>query len=222
MDLSQVKTCLASENPQDRMRGITALRDYEAAIAAPLLLDCHEDPEAIVRSFVAMGLGYKQSPEALAVLREMVEHDADPNVRGEACGALGKYGRGQVPLLAELFRRDRHWLLRMSILLAVADLDCPETFLDLCRQALAESEEAVKSTALEQLPSLVGTPQESAALAFLLEFATAKSWQVRRVVAIALQCFEHPEARAALQVLRQDPVHQVVAATLEVLLYDAP
>ncbi len=219
MDLAQVKTYLASENPQDRMRGITALRDYEAAIAAPLLMDCREDGEAIVRSFVAMGLGYKQSLEGLAVLREMVEHDADPNVRGEACGALGKYGRAQVPLLATVFEQDQHWLLRMSILLAVADLDCPEVFLSLCTQALAESDEAVKSTALEQLPSLVGTPQEGAGLALLLAFVGAESWNLRRVVATALQCFAQPEAKAALLRLRQDPVHQVVAATLETLLF---
>lgn len=84
MNLAQVKASLASSDPQDRMRGITALRHFAPEVAAPLLLNQLDDPEMIVRSFVVMGLGFKQSEAGFHQLLEVMHHDADANIRAEA------------------------------------------------------------------------------------------------------------------------------------------
>ena len=57
MDLQQIQIYLQSDNPQDRMKGITALRNHEPEDVVPLLKQRIHDQEFMVRSFVAMGLG---------------------------------------------------------------------------------------------------------------------------------------------------------------------
>jgi HEAT repeat protein len=218
MNLAQVKASLASSDPQDRMRGITALRHFAPEVAAPLLLNQLDDPEMIVRSFVVMGLGFKQSEAGFHQLLEVMHHDADANIRAEAVGALAKYGKVSVPHLVEHFHQDQHWLSQISIILALPDLNCTAEFLQVARQALQGKEVAILTSAIEQLPSLIGTLQEPEALDLLLEQVQSDQWMVRRSTAIALQSFTSPRAQAALLHLRQDPDHRVVAATLENLL----
>lgn len=219
MDLNQIETALSSEDPQARLRGLTALRAYDAAIAAPLLLQCIHDPETIVRSFVALGLGYKQSDAGFTALVQVMQEDADPNVRSEAAAALSKYGAIALPYLTEQFQHDQHWLMRMSILLAIAETAPPATFLALCRLTLTESEPAVQTTALEQLPTLIGSTEETAALDLILSKRDAPTWMVRRQVALSLQAFtDQPRARQALLQLRQDGDYRVIAASLESLV----
>ena len=92
MDIEQIKIALDDSDPQQRMKGIRELRNYEANIAAPLLLNHVDDREFLVRSFVAMGLGRKQSDAAFAALLAMIEDDRDPNVRAEAANSLSFYG----------------------------------------------------------------------------------------------------------------------------------
>ena len=50
-----------------------------------------KDPEFLVRSFVAMGLGNKRSDESYAALLNLMQFDKDPNVRAEASNSLSKY-----------------------------------------------------------------------------------------------------------------------------------
>ncbi|MEB3292265.1 MAG: HEAT repeat domain-containing protein [Synechococcales bacterium] len=218
MNLEQIKTSLASPDPQDRMRGITALRQFEPEVAAPILLAQINDPEMIVRSLVVMGLGFKQSATAFDQLLEVMQHDAEANIRAEAAGALAKYGKIAVPHLVNHFYQDQHWLSQISIILALPDLDCPDQFLQVVRQTLQGTETAILTTAIEQLPSLLGTCQESEALDLLLDQVASPQWAIRRSTAIALQAFRTPRAQAALFQLRQDGDHRVVAATLEMLI----
>ncbi len=218
MDLENIHQQLASEDPQDRMRGITALRQYDATVAAPLLLEQLEAPEPMVRSFAAMGLGYKQSPVAFEQLVEVLQHDADSNVRSEAVGALAKYGPDAVPYFMTQFEQDQHWLVQMSILLAMPELEHPVELLHLIQRSRELSELTVQNTAFEQLPVLAQTPQAKDAVALLVELAQAKEWRSRRVAALGLRAFTEPAAQAALQTLKTDSDHRVVAATLEGML----
>ncbi|MEO0853122.1 MAG: HEAT repeat domain-containing protein, partial [Cyanobacteria bacterium J06648_11] len=99
MDIRQIETSLQSENSQDRLRAITALRGFEPEVAVPLLLDRLDDSEFMVRSFVAMGLGRKRSPQAYDALLQLLQADPDPNVRAEAANSLALYGEPSLPHL---------------------------------------------------------------------------------------------------------------------------
>ena len=77
MNLEDIKASLDSSDPQQRMRGIRELKEYEADVAVPLLKSHLKDPEFLVRSFVAMGFGKKQNAESFAALLEMMKFDSD-------------------------------------------------------------------------------------------------------------------------------------------------
>jgi HEAT repeat protein len=218
MNLEEIQFNLNSDDPQLRMRGLTALRQLDASVATPILLAQAADPEMIVRSFVMMGLGHKRSQAGFAKLLEVMEEDADSNIRAEAAGALAKFGAEAVPYLVEHFYRDQHWLSQMTIVLALPDLNCPKEFLEVATVAANSTEGAVRSTAIEQLPSLLGTAYEREALEVLLSHVDDHEWSVRRNVTIGLQAFDDDRARAALSVLRGDRDYHVVAASLESLI----
>mgnify|MGYP001440056245 CR=1 FL=1 len=103
----------------------------------PLLINCLADDAFVVRSLACMGLGYKRSSAGLEALLRVIASEADHNVRAEAANALARHGPEAAiePLLA-LYQRDDHWLVRTSILAALA------------------SEEEVPEAVLEQLAQL--------------------------------------------------------------------
>jgi HEAT repeat protein len=223
MDLLRIKTWLHSQDPQDRMRAITALRSFDQAIAVPLLLERAQDTEVMIRSFVAMGLGHKRNPTAFDQLLTLIQYDPDPNVRAEAANSLAKYGETALPHLVKAFHQNRYWIVRLSILPILADLQhssqaCPDELLEICLDGLSDADLTVRAAAIEAMGELVGTPYESATLQELLPLLKAESWIVRKQLALTLREFDHPEAAIALQALRQDPDHRVIAATLEGLL----
>ncbi len=73
-------------------------------MAIPLLISKLSDPEFIIRSFVAMGLGRQQSPESFQALVELLDHDPDANVRAEAANSLFQYGEIAIPDLVRCRR----------------------------------------------------------------------------------------------------------------------
>lgn len=215
LNISQIEANLASLDPQERMRGLTALRNYDAAVAVPLLTSRCADREVIVRSFVAMGLGYKQNSDAFATLTAMLKTELDANVRAEVASALMKYGKVAIPYVVPAFYQYPDWLMRMSILLALADLDSPQELFQLCLAAFVDPNPTVRETGVQCLVFLVGTPMAEEALLHILAFARSDSWQIRRQAAIALRRFADARATAALVQLQQDPDHRVVSAILD-------
>lgn len=113
MELNQIETNLNSPNIQNRMKAITELRHYEPFVVVPLLKRRMYDQEFVIRSFVAMGLGYKQTKEAFSLLLDLIEDDRDYNVRAEAANSLAKYGERAIPHLVYLFQKDSNWLVRL-------------------------------------------------------------------------------------------------------------
>jgi HEAT repeat protein len=220
MDLQQIRDNLASDNPQFRLRGIVALKEYEPDVAAPILLDHVDDPELMVRSLIINGLGHKRTTAGFDTLLTVMADDADANIRAEAAGAISKYGEMAVPHLLKHHYDDRHWLSQMSIVLALPDLNCPDQLLEVIRNILQWSEVAVRLSAIEQLPALLDTHCADAALEILLQHTNDSEWTIRRVVAIALWAFakQYPQAVQALRQMREDPDHRIVAVTLEMLL----
>ena len=151
MELHQIETYLNSPNPQNRMKAIAELRHYEPHLVVPLLKQRIEDREFVIRSFVAIGLGYKQTEEAFDLLVDLIESDRDYNVRAEAANSLAKYGDRAIPHLVKLFKKDSNWLVRQSIFAAMEDINHPETLLKFCQWGLAGDNPIVRQSAIANL-----------------------------------------------------------------------
>ena len=218
MELHQIETYLDSPNPQNRMKAITELRNYEPNLVVPLLKRRMYDREFVIRSFVAMGLGNKRTDEGFELLLNLIEHERDYNVRAEAANSLAKYGEGAIPHLVKLFRQDSNWLIRYSIFAAIDLTNHPEILLEFCTLGLKGDDPLVKQAAIASLGQLAETPQESIALDLLLCCANSEQAAIRAQVARVLRHFDEPRAQAALMNLRQDSDYRVVGATLEGLV----
>lgn len=217
MELTQIQSFLESADPQDRMKAMVELRKHEPEVVVPLLTQRMYDQEFVVRSFVAMGLGYKQTEEGFDALLMLIATDRDHNVVAEAANSLEKYGDRAVPHLVKLFEQNSHWLVRQSILAALENAQ-PDVILQLSRWGVADEDLTVQYNAIANLAKLLGTPQEPDALSLLLDAAVAEVPMLRTQAARTLQQFDDPRAKAALMELRQDSNMRVVGAALESLL----
>jgi HEAT repeat protein len=218
MEISQIEAYLKSSDSQERLKAIVELRHYDSDVAVPLLLSRIRDNEFIVRSFIAMGLGKKQSAEAFAALLELMQFDRDSNVRAEAANSLSFYGEVAAPHLVAAFYRDDHWLVRRSILAALIELNRPEDLLEVCLCGLAGEDPTVQEACIEGLGLFAGTTKQDIALEKLLSLAQSESWRTRSRVAKTLGKFDDAKATEALMQLKQDEDHRVVGSVLESLL----
>ena len=218
MHLQKIATLLESSDPQQRMKGITELRNHPPADAVPLLKQSMFDTEFLIRSFVAMGLGYKQTEEGYEALLNIVARETDSNVIAEAANSLAKYGDRALPLLKDIFLQHPHWLVRQSIFAALEDFDCPDLLLELCRAGYNGDDRVVKHVAVSLLQKLSAPPYGADALDILLEAANDEDGFVRAQAARTLRSFDDPKAEAALSKLRADTDSRVVRAILEGLV----
>ena len=218
MEIEQIKTYLNSEDSQDRLKGLTELRNVETELAVPLLLTKMKDKEFLVRSFVAMGLGRKRNCESYAALLELIEFDRDPNVRAEAANSLSFYGQVAATRLVSLFISDDHWLVRRSILAAMVELNCPQELFEICICGIEGEDFTVREASIEGLAFLADTVKKEDALKPLLELVDSKFWRLRVKVARALGKFDDPRAKEALNQLRKDENSRVIGAAMEALV----
>ncbi len=218
MEIEQIKAYLNSEDSQDRLKGLTELRNVETELAVPLLLTKIKDKEFLVRSFVAMGLGRKRNSESFAALLELIKCDRDPNVRAEAANSLSFYGQVAATHLLSLFIGDDHWLVRRSILAAMVDLNCPQELFEICVCGIAGEDFTVREASIEGLAFLGNTVKKEDALKQLLPLVDSEFWRLRVKVAIALGKFDDDRARNALERLRKDEDIRVVGAAMESLV----
>ena len=189
-DLGAVRDAIASGDPVRAMPALTQLRFCDAVDAVPLLVLGTEQKPFLVRSLSCSGLGYKRTEQGWNVLTRLLTADEDPNVRAEAANALASYGvERSWPLLQAAFSADGAWLVRCSILSALAEQ--PEIkltwLLELAQVAITDADGTVRVSGAEILGRIVrdGIAQPIGA-----------------------------EARALLQPLQQDVDHRVVAAAL--------
>lgn len=219
MDIEEIKKALSDSNPQERMKGIRELRHYESDIAAPLLLNHIKDQEFLVRSFVAMGLGRKRSSESFEALLNMMQNDSDPNVRAEASNSLSFFGDPAVSHLRKMYEDDDHWLVRRSIIAAMADLNAPQELLEICAIGLKGDDEPVMESCVDCLGLFAQNDEnQDQALDLLLSLVDDQSWRIRLQVAKSLGQYSSAIAVTALKKLKQDKDHRVVGAVLESLL----
>ncbi len=183
--LEALRQSVASGDPARAMPALAALREVPPEQAIPLLLLGLQQETFMIRSLSCAGLGYKQSEQGWEPLVGALLHDDDPNVRAEAANALVSHSVERAwPLLRDAFVANDHWLVRCSILSAMAELvDVPLAWLlELARLAIVDADGTVRVGGAEILGRLVA---EGSA-----------------------------EARAALVALQADPDHRVVAAVL--------
>ena len=187
-DLGELREAIASGDPVRAMPALTQLRFCDAEDAVPLLVLGTKQKPFLVRSLSCSGLGYKRTEQGWDVLTRLLGADEDPNVRAEAANALASYGvERSWPLLQTAFSADGAWLVRCSILSALAEQ--PEIkltwLLELAQVAITDGDGTVRVSGAEILGRIVrdGIDQPIGA-----------------------------EARVLLQPLQQDVDHRVVAA----------
>ena len=189
-DLEALREAIASGDPVRAMPALTQLRFCTEEDAVPLLVLGTQQQPFLVRSLSCSGLGYKRNEEGWQVLTRLVKGDSDPNVRAEAANAMVSYGvQRSWELLKDAFAADQAWLVRCSILSALAeqpDID-PTWLLELSRHAIDDGDGTVRVSGAEILARLV-----------------------REQPADGLG----GTARSLLQPLQQDKDHRVVAAAL--------
>ncbi len=189
-----LRAAIASGDPVQAMPALAKLRALpdsdNDSVVIPLLILGSKQQAFLVRSLSCSGLGYRRNEQGWQVLIGLVSTDDDPNVRAEAANALASYGVERAwPLLRESFAKDDAWLVRCSILSALAeqpDIN-PAWLLDLGKQAISDADGTVRVSGAEILARVV---REQAGDA------------------------HGSEARALLQPLQQDADHRVVAAAL--------
>ena len=194
MTLEQQREAILSGDPSRAMPALAGLRQLPPDQAVPLLLLGLQQSAFMVRSLSCAGLGVKPNEAGWQALVAALEGDEDANVRAEAANALVSHSLARAwPLLRRAFERNPEWLVRCSILSAVAEHAemQPGDLLDLGQLALADGDGTVRAGAAEILGRLVrdGSQAQGAAPGAI-------------------------EARAALGALQQDKDHRVVAAAL--------
>lgn len=192
---SELLQAIRSGDPSRAMPALASLRQVSAAEAIPLLLIGLQQTAFAIRSLCCAGLGYKRSEEGRQALVKVLRDDPDANVRAEAANALAFYGVVTAwPLLRQTFAEDGHWLVRCSILAALAEDPGmqPAWLLDLAELALGDTDGAVRVGGAEVLGRLLGATADPASAAEVGDLA-----------------------RERLRSLTNDPDHLVVAAALD-------
>ena len=185
-DLSALREAILCGDPSRAMPALVGLREVPVEQAVPLLLLGLEQSMFMVRSLSCAGLGVKQNEAGWQALVAAMQGDEDANVRAEAANSLASHSLERAwPLLRDGFAADQQWLVRCSILSALAEQPAidPAWLLELASMAITDADGTVRVGGAEILARLVR--EQGAA-----------------------------EARVLLQQLQADPDHRVVAAAL--------
>ena len=189
-DLNRLREAIASGDPSRSMPALAGLRQVPADQAIPLLLLGLEQEEFMVRSLSCAGLGVKQSEQGWQALVGALQSDDDANVRAEAANSLVSYSVERAwPLVRDAFAADGQWLVRCSILAALAEQGEIEAawLMELAGMAIADGDGTVRVGGAEILGRLVADGVDPALT---------------------------NQARAVLHQLQGDSDHRVVAAAL--------
>jgi HEAT repeat protein len=191
-DPEAIRRAIASADPAQAMPALVSLRECGVEEAIPLLLLGLEQAPFVIRSMSCAGLGIKRSPEGRQALERVLQEDGDANVRAEAANALASYGVEQAwPLLRQVFAGDGHWLVRCSILAALAEQPemTPSRLLELARLALEDADGTVRVGGAELLGRILheaSEPQDPVTLAAREAMTGLQRDGDHRVVAVAL------------------------------------
>ncbi|MFM1798188.1 MAG: hypothetical protein RLZZ117_466 [Cyanobacteriota bacterium] len=174
------------------MPALVRLRECDLEDATPLLLLGLEQSPFVIRSMSCAGLGIKRSPQGWQALERVLQDDGDANVRAEAANALASYGVEEAwPVLRHVFAADGQWLVRCSILAALAEQPGMSTdrLLELARMALADTDGTVRVGGAEILGRILHEsmdPEDTITVAAREAMTDLQKDADHRVVAVAL------------------------------------
>ncbi|MEY3964550.1 MAG: hypothetical protein RLZZ106_1805 [Cyanobacteriota bacterium] len=191
MDFDALREAIASDNPGRARPALASLVEATPEQAEPLLLLGLQQSDMLLRQLSCSGLGHKPTPAGWEPLVHALQHDPEVAVRAEAANALVSHGFERAwPLVLAAFEREQEWLLRCSVLSAVAEHPevQPEQLLCLARLAIADADGTVRVGGTEILGRLMREADPASPAA--------------------------EQARAELRRLQQDADHRVVAAAL--------
>ena len=191
MDVDDLREAIASDNPGRSRPALASLVDASPEQAEPLLLLGLQQSDMLLRQLSCSGLGHKPTPAGWDPLVNTLQHDPEVAVRAEAANALVSHGLDRAwPLLLAAFEREAEWLLRCSVLSAVAEHPdaSPEQLLALAQLAVADGDGTVRVGGAEILGRVVREASAGSSAA--------------------------AQARTLLQGLQADDDHRVVAAAL--------
>jgi HEAT repeat protein len=191
MDFDALREAITSDNPGRARPALASLVDATPEQAEPLLLLGLQQSDMLLRQLSCSGLGHKPTPAGWEPLVHTLQHDPEVAVRAEAANALVSHGFERAwPLVLDAFEREQEWLLRCSVLSAVAEHPevQPELLLRLAQLAIADADGTVRVGGAEILGRLVREADPASVAA--------------------------EQARAELRRLQQDADHRVVAAAL--------
>jgi len=190
-DFEALREAIASDHPGRARPALASLVQATPEQAEPLLLLGLQQNDMLLRQLSCSGLGHKPTAAGWQPLVNTLQGDPEVAVRAEAANALVSHGLERAwPLLWEAFQRDAEWLLRCSVLSAVAEHPDmgPERLVELGTLASKDVDSTVRVGGAEILGRVV---REASAGSELAE-----------------------QAREALSGLQQDGDQRVVAAAL--------
>jgi HEAT repeat protein len=191
MDFDALREAIASDNPGRSRPALASLVHATPEEAAPLLLLGLQQSDMLLRQLSCSGLGHKPTPEGWEPLVHALQTDPEVAVRAEAANSLVSHGFERAwPLLLEAFEREQEWLLRCSVLSAVADHPQvqPSQLFMIAELALADTDGTVRVGGAEILGRLVRecAADQPTAQAARVQLVQLQSDADHRVVAAAL------------------------------------
>ncbi len=205
-----VQELLKSDKFNDRITGINQLRQMEVSVAFELIQPVLTDGNARVR-YAAISqldtLGNHDLSATLAILRDRLFNDSEPDVQAAAADALGALKLTEAfEDLQQLYHQTPEWLVQFSIIATLGELGDLRAF-PLLEEALTSPIELVQTAAISSLGELGDTR----AIAILTPFATNPDWQMRYRLVQALARLGGAETRSTLEALANDTVEQVAS-----------
>ncbi|MBR8827556.1 MAG: HEAT repeat domain-containing protein [Gomphosphaeria aponina SAG 52.96 = DSM 107014] len=203
-----VKELLTSEDFGDRIKGINQLRHLERAIAFELVQPLLTDTNTRVR-YAAVSqldtLGKENLEQSLALLRDRLFHDSEPDVQAAAADALGGLKLSVAFAdLEKVYYETSDWLLQFSIVAALGELGDTRSF-TLLAEALTSENNLMKTAAIGSFGEL----GDERAIPLLTPLVTDPDWQVRYRLAQALGRLGGSQAYSTLEKLATDAIEQV-------------
>jgi len=159
MNFEALREAIASGNPGRARPALASLVDASPEQAEPLLLlGLQQEGDMLLRQLSCSGLGHKPTPAGWEPLVHTLEQDPEVAVRAEAANALVSHGLQRAwPLLLAAFEREQEWILRCSVLSAVAEHPdvLPAQLLQLAQLAIADGDGTVRVGGAEIVGRLV-------------------------------------------------------------------
>ncbi|MGD1920948.1 MAG: phycobilisome degradation protein NblB [Pleurocapsa sp.] len=203
-----VKELLESEDFGMRIRGLNQLREIEIETAFEMVQPLITDDNTRVR-YAAVSqldtLGNKEKEKCLAILRDRLFNDPEPDVQAAAADAIG--GLKLVEAfedLANVFHDSSEWLVQFSIIAALGELGDARGF-DLLKEALESDNNLLQTAAIGSMGEL----GDNRAIPLLSTFVDNEDWQIRYRLAQALGRLGGDEAQAVIAKLANDESEQV-------------